>query len=122
MHEKQKDGDDFKRDKPDGSDELLDHLRTEKRPSGEYRGEGSLGESEPNRSDDAKRDRDEEHDLEETLDRERHGSGEYDPEERYGRMDVAPDRKHAGPGDEDEPDTAEDDPKRGTSPRKQNPT
>ena len=122
MHEKPEDTDELMRDKPEDGDELLDHERPVERPSGKYRGEGSLGESEPNRSDDAERGRDEEHDLEETLDRERHGSGEYDPEERYGRMDVAPDRKHAGPGDEDEPDAAEDDPKRGTSPRKQNPT
>lgn len=60
-----------------------------------------------------------ERDLEETLDRERHGSGEYDPEESYGRLDVFPDRENAGPGDEELPDSAEDEPKRGRSPRKQ---
>ena len=60
-------------------------------------------------------------DLEETLDQQRHGSGEYDPEERYGRRDVFPDRENAGPGDEDLPDTAEGEPKRGRSPRKQDP-
>jgi hypothetical protein len=40
--------------------------------------------------------------LEETLDRERHGSGEYDPEERYGRRDVEADRTQAEPGDEED--------------------
>lgn len=80
-------------------------------------------QQEPNRSeeeDDGSEDR-EELDLEETLDRERHGSGEYEPEERYGRRDVFPDRENAGPGDEDKPDTAEGEPKRGRLPRKQDP-
>lgn len=52
-------------------------------------------------SDDKGREEDgEERDLEEVLDRERHGSGEFDPEERYGRRDVYPDREREEPGDE----------------------
>lgn len=41
-------------------------------------------------------------DLEETLDRERHGSGEFDPAERYGRHDLEPDRGRKGAGDEED--------------------
>ncbi|MEX2534949.1 MAG: hypothetical protein WD273_05035 [Trueperaceae bacterium] len=64
-------------------------------------------------------------DLEETLDRERHGSGEFDPAERYGRRDVFPDRTRAEPGDEDEFDGEDSDHGGGSrgsdSPRKQRP-
>ena len=92
----------------------------EERPAGKYRGDGSLGDSQPHRHEEQEPET-REGDLEETLDRERHGSGEYDPEERYGRRDVTPNREQAGPGDESEPDTAEGEPKRGRSPRKQDP-
>lgn len=40
-------------------------------------------------------------DLDEKLDRDRHGSGEYEPEERYGRRGVVPDRGKRNPADED---------------------
>lgn len=62
-------------------------------------------ESMADRDDGSREERDEgaeKRDLEETLDRERHGSGDYDPEERYGRRDVYPDRSRAEPGDEEE--------------------
>lgn len=45
-----------------------------------------------------------EEDLDEKLDRDRHGSGEFDPEERYGRRGVVPNRSKRNPGDEDAPD------------------
>ncbi|HEX7003996.1 MAG TPA: hypothetical protein VF168_07400 [Trueperaceae bacterium] len=90
------------------------------RPSSKYRGEGNLGDARPAGAG-AEVGDGEERDLEETLDRERHGSGEYDPEERYGRNDTEANRERAGPGDEEGADTAEEEPERGRSPRKQDP-
>lgn len=75
--------------------------RAEERPENRVRRDTRQAEFEEEMQD--------EEDLEEALDRKRHGSGDYDAEERYGRRDVFPDRGKAEPGDEDAGDAEGDD-------------